>query len=191
MELTMNEITLPDELLTFLKAVSDADRLRLLGALTQTPGDAAELARRVEVKPSAVTRHLAYLEETGLVSLQGETVYHFNPKQLERIARQYLGGPRPVFQAGSEVDQDDSKVLKAFVNPDGSLKQIPLQPKKTQVIVNYIKSAFEEGVQYSEKEVNEILRRYHADTSTLRRYLIDYKILARAKDGAAYWMERS
>jgi DNA-binding transcriptional ArsR family regulator len=191
MELTMNEITLPDELLTFLKAVSDAERLRLLGALTQAPGDAAELARRVEVKPSAVTRHLAYLEETGLVSLQGETVYHFNPKQLERIARQYLGGPRPVFQAGSEVDQDDSKVLKAFVNPDGSLKQIPLQPKKTRVIVNYIKSAFEEGVQYSEKEVNEILRRYHADTSTLRRYLIDYKILARAKDGAAYWMERS
>jgi DNA-binding transcriptional ArsR family regulator len=191
MELTMNEITLPDELLTFLKAVSDAERLRLLGALTQAPGDAAELARRVEVKPSAVTRHLAYLEETGLVSLQGETVYHFNPKQLERIARQYLGGPRPVFQAGSEVDQDDSKVLKAFVNPDGSLKQIPLQPKKTRVIVNYIKSAFEEGVQYSEKEVNEILRRFHADTSTLRRYLIDYKILARAKDGAAYWMERS
>jgi DNA-binding transcriptional ArsR family regulator len=127
----MNEITLPDELLTFLKAVSDADRLRLLGALTQSPGDAAELARRVDLKPAAVTRHLAYLEETGLVSLQGETVYHFNPKQLERIARQYLGGPRPVFQAGSEVDQDDSKVLKAFVNPDGSLKQIPLQPKKT------------------------------------------------------------
>jgi hypothetical protein len=189
MEFKMDTITIPEELMLFLKAVSDAERLRLLGTLTKEPFDAAELAKRLDLRPSDVTRHLAYLEEAGLVSSQDETVYRFNPKQLERIARQYLGGPRPVFQAGSEVDNDERKVLKAFVNPDGSLKQIPLQPKKLQAIVNYLRSAFEEGVRYSEKEVNEILRRFHADTSSLRRYLIEYKILARERDGAAYWLK--
>ncbi|HEX9617655.1 MAG TPA: DUF2087 domain-containing protein [Anaerolineales bacterium] len=188
----MNENAFPEELMLFLKAVSDAERLRLLGALTQGPSDAAELAKRLDLRPAAVTRHLAYLEEAGLVSLQNQTVYRFNPKQLERIARQYLGGPRPVFEVtGGEVDDDERKVLKAFVRPDGSLKQIPQQPKKIQVIVHYIRSSFEEGVRYSEKEVNEILSRFHADTSSLRRYLIDYKILARERDGAVYWLQSS
>jgi hypothetical protein len=186
----MNETPLPDELMLFLRAVSDAERLRLLGALTQRPSDAAELAKRLDVRPSAVTRHLAYLAEAGLVSAQDETVYRFNPRQLERIARQYLGGPRPVYQAGQDVEEEERKVLKAFVNADGSLKQIPLQPKKLQAIVNYLRSGFEDGVRYSEKEVNEILRRFHADTSSLRRYLIEYKILARERDGTVYWLQK-
>jgi hypothetical protein len=190
MEFTMNETTSPEELMLFLKAMSDAERLRLLGALTQGQADAAELARRLDLRPVAVTRHLAYLEEAGLVTTQDETVYRFNPKQLEKIAREYLGGPRPVYQSGNDVDEDDRKVLKAFVNPDGSLKQIPLQPKKLRAIVNYLRSAFEEDVRYSEKEVNEILRRFHADTSSLRRYLIEYKILARERDGAGYWLQK-
>lgn len=185
----MNELTLPEELMLFLKAVSDAERLRLLGALTQGPSDAAKLSKRLAIRPASVTRHLAYLEEAGLVSPQDETTYRFNPKQLEKIARQYLGGPRPVFQSGGDVAEDERKVLKAFVNTDGSLKQIPLQPKKLQAIVNYLRSGFEEGVRYSEKEVNEILKRYHADTSSLRRYLIEYKVLARERDGATYWLQ--
>ena len=57
--------------------------------------------------------------------------------------------------------------------------------------MRYLRSSFEEGVRYSEKEVNEILSRFHADTSSLRRYLIDYKILARERDGAVYWLQSS
>jgi hypothetical protein len=187
----MNEMSFPEDLMLFLKAVSDAERLRLLGALTQGPADAVELSKRLDLRPASVTRHLAYLEEASLVDLQDEMKYRFNPKQLEKIARQYLGGPRPVFQPGGGVDEDEQKVLKAFVRPDGSLKQIPMQPKKVRAIVNYIRSSFEEGARYSEKEVNEILGRYHADTSSLRRYLIDYKILARERDGAVYWLQQS
>jgi hypothetical protein len=40
-------------------------------------------------------------------------------------------------------------------------------------------------VRYPEKQVNEILARYHEDTATLRREMIGYRMLARA--GGEYW----
>ncbi|MGZ3603043.1 MAG: DUF2087 domain-containing protein, partial [Ktedonobacterales bacterium] len=44
---------------------------------------------------------------------------------------------------------------------------------------------FEYGRTYTEKEVNEILGRYHDDSATLRRELVGYKLLQRER--AIYW----
>jgi hypothetical protein len=35
--------------------------------------------------------------------------------------------------------------------------------------------------------VNQILRRFHEDTSGLRRDLVDANLLARISDGSRYW----
>jgi hypothetical protein len=40
-------------------------------------------------------------------------------------------------------------------------------------------------VQYSEKQVNEILGRFHEDTAMLRRGLVEAKMMAR--DHGVYW----
>lgn len=45
---------------------------------------------------------------------------------------------------------------------------------------------FEEGRDYTEKEVNEILRRIYTDYALLRRYLVDFKMLERNDDGTIY-----
>ena len=47
--------------------------------------------------------------------------------------------------------------------------------------------AFEPGVRYTEKQVNEILGRFHEDTATLRQELVDYHMLAREGGGGEYW----
>ena len=46
---------------------------------------------------------------------------------------------------------------------------------------------FEDDTDYTEKEVNTILRRFHIDTAALRRYLVDHGLMARERDGSRYW----
>ena len=44
---------------------------------------------------------------------------------------------------------------------------------------------FEEGVRYTEAQVNAIIKRYHADSATLRRELIGNKLMQR--ENGFYW----
>jgi len=73
------------------------------------------------------------------------------------------------------------------LNADGSLKQIPPQGNKLLIILNFIVDAFAFDTNYTEKEVNTILRRFHVDTAALRRYLVDNGLMARESDGTRYW----
>ena len=44
---------------------------------------------------------------------------------------------------------------------------------KLLIILNFIVDVFAFDTNYTEKEVNTILRRFHVDTAALRRYLVD------------------
>jgi hypothetical protein len=54
-------------------------------------------------------------------------------------------------------------------------------------VLNFIVDAFIFDTFYTEKEVNTILHRFHVDTAALRRYLVDYRLMAREGDGSKYW----
>ena len=56
---------------------------------------------------------------------------------------------------------------------NGRLKQIPAKQKKLLVILHWLAGQFEPDRKYTEREVNEILTRYHPDYASLRRDLID------------------
>ncbi|CAA9566472.1 MAG: hypothetical protein AVDCRST_MAG86-1241 [uncultured Truepera sp.] len=47
--------------------------------------------------------------------------------------------------------------------------------------------AFEPGVRYPEKQVNDTLARFNADTARLRRSLVEHGLMARAGGGGDYW----
>ncbi len=79
----------------------------------------------------------------------------------------------------------EQKVLRTFFSADGRLKDLPSQPKKQWLVIRQIASKFEPDTQYTEPQVNEILRALHADFASLRRALIDFHFLER-KDGL-YW----
>ncbi|MBN2503747.1 MAG: DUF2087 domain-containing protein [Bacilli bacterium] len=71
------------------------------------------------------------------------------------------------------------------------LKELPSKAKKKYIALQIIAKAFDENLQYNEKQVNEILEAIHADYVTLRRDLIDYGFLGRERDGSRYWLKKS
>ena len=177
------------EVLDFVKALASADRLRIVGLLSQGSKRAAEVAASLGMHPSDVNRHLEQLTASAVVR-EIEGAYELDEKAIESLARGQFEGKRPAYEAKEEKKEDVRKVLKTFLNADGTIKQIPLEGKKLLIILNYMLDAFAFDVTYTEKEVNTIIRRFHVDTASLRRAYIDYGFLARESDGSKYWRVR-
>ena len=177
------------QLLDFFKALADASRLKIIGLLSQEPFTVEQLAAMLELRPSTVSHHLARLSKAGLVSAQAEgyyNVYQLETSKLETMARRILSREAlPAIAADVDLEAYDRKVLTDFSNPDGSLKTIPAQRKKLTVILRHIAKSFEPEVRYPEKEVNQILARFHQDTATLRRELVGAGLLERQR--GEYW----
>jgi hypothetical protein len=174
------------EMLDFLKAMSDADRLRIIGLLTQRPASRADIVTKLNLPYRDVVDHLAFLEFVGVLS-QKEDVYQLDESKLSTLARDNFAKERPAYVPALELDNNSKKVLKAYLNADGSIRQIPNQPARLQVVLNYLIQAFAPNTNYTEKEVNQILRRFHEDTAGLRRDLFEAKMLDRISDGSRYW----
>jgi hypothetical protein len=130
--------------------------------------------------------HLAQLEFAGVAHKTGDA-YSLNDEALEGLSRSQFSAERQVYIPAPEVDAKTRKVLATYLNADGSLKQIPLQGPKLRIILHYLIAAFEPGADYTEKEINAILLRFHPDTASLRRALVDAAFLAREGDGSRYW----
>jgi hypothetical protein len=179
-----------DELLAFFKALADANRLKIIGVLAQRESTVEQLAAMLDLRPSTVSHHLSKLGEVGLVSARSESyynVYRLETGTLEDASRRLLAVER-IAEAAADVDADayDREVLANYLLPDGRLKQIPTQRKKLEVILHYLLREFDPQAEYTEKQVNEIIGRYHEDIAGLRRDLVDSKLLARDKRGLAY-----
>ena len=172
-------------MLDFVKAMSNPHRLRIIGLLSQERATRAEIAERLKLSAKAALNHLAYLEHVGAVT-QSDDIYTLNNDKLATLARDKLAEARPSYIPADHLDEKSKKVLKAYLTPDGSIKQIPAPPK-LQVILNYLVQFFEFNENYTEKEVNAILRRFNEDTAGLRRDLVDADMLARISDGSRYW----
>jgi DNA-binding HxlR family transcriptional regulator len=178
-----------EQLLTFFKALADSNRLKIIGLLAQQSYSVEQLSAMLEISPPTVSHHLKLLSEAGLVSARAESyynLYQLEPSVLEQIA-QHLAAQDKLPSMAAEVDLEayDRKVLRDVLLPDGRLKVIPAQRKKREVVLQHILKQFETGKRYSEKQVNEILSRFHADTATLRREMISYKLMGRAE--GEYW----
>ena len=76
-------------------------------------------------------------------------------------------------------------VLRAFVNPDGSLRSMPTKIRKRLVVLDHVARSFAIGERFDEPEVNDRLRAFHPDVAMLRRYLVEEEFLER-RDGR-YW----
>jgi hypothetical protein len=80
-----------------------------------------------------------------------------------------------------DVDTEawESKVLKNYFEGDTQrLKEIPASRK-------WLVNQFDIGVNYPERLVNDILKRYHPNCATLRRELVACQLMQR--ENGAYW----
>jgi len=75
-------------------------------------------------------------------------------------------------------------ILRRFV-VDGRIVAMPAKESKRLVVLDHCAQRFEPGVRYAEREVNEVLTTFHDDVAMLRRYLVDYGLLAR--EAGVYW----
>jgi biotin operon repressor len=178
-----------EQLLTFFKALADTNRLKIIGLLAQRPYSVEQLSAMLELRPPTVSHHLKLLSEAGLVSARAESyynLYQLEPGVLEQIAH-HLAKQESLPSMAAEVDLEayDRKILRDVLMPDGRLKIIPAQRKKREVVLRHILKQFEPGMHYTERQVNDILVRFHEDTATLRREMISYKMMDRAE--GKYW----
>lgn len=79
-------------------------------------------------------------------------------------------------------------ILRNFLNGDGKLTAFPAKRKMKIYCLFYLAGKFEEGREYTEQEINNVLLDWHAfaDPATLRRELYDYHFLDRSRDGKVY-----
>ena len=116
-----------------------------------------------------------------------DNLYELNTDKVEGLARDHLREEKPVYVPSPDLDKKSRKVLVSCLEPDGTIKRLPFQPAKLKIILDYLIQAFTPGTNYTEKEVNTIIRRFHVDVSGLRRDLVDASLLDRERDGSRYW----
>ena len=159
------------ELLDFVKAMADVDRLRIIGVLARQRANRTEIAGQLNMPLRDVVDHLAFLEHVGVITMRDD-LYELNTDGVHGLAREQLHEEKPVYVPAPELDEKSRKVLASCLNPDGTIKNLPPQPAKLRIILEYLVQVFTPGVDYTEKEVNTLLRRFHVDVSGLRRDLV-------------------
>lgn len=178
------------ELLTALKALADASRLRIIGLLAGRPHTVEQLARELDLTPGTVVHHLKRLRAAGLVEAAPRHPYVEYSLRVERLhdlgrsldtLEQAAEPAAPVVDVDlGEITREEARVLRAFV-VDGRLASIPAQEKKRQVVLRYaLARCFAEDRDYPEREVNQRLAELHPDTASLRRYLVEAHLMTRA-----------
>jgi len=176
------------------RALADPTRIRILGLLAERPMYGQELAEALDVKPPTVSHHINLLYMAGLLRTRRENNYHYYEldgegiqrlaDDTQQIARSFFAGNRQSLPPRSE---ERERVLATFLK-DGRLTSIPAQYKKRRYVMEKLAEAFEWGRLYNEKEVNAILKSFHDDVASLRRELIDEKIMLR--ESSRYWLVR-
>lgn len=180
-----------DQLLPFLKALADANRLRVVGLLAHRPHAVEELAHVLELRPSTVSHHLRRLSEAGLVRSEASGHYHLYALDLAVLQQhaRALAEPETVRALEPQregLDPYDARVLRTFLDEEGRIAQFPMKRKKFEVLLRYALRRFTDDGPWTEKEVNTRLEPLSSDTATLRRGFIDHRFMTRDARGTAY-----
>ena len=79
--------------------------------------------------------------------------------------------------------------MENLINEFGVITRWPKKKSDKEYIIKYLFEKFQSDLEYSEKEVNQIIKRYinFNDFALLRRELISKKYLFRTDDCSKYW----
>lgn len=167
----------PEALVALL---AEPDRMRVFAAVVLGATNLYEVTEQTGLANRAVAAAVRRLSDGGLLVTEDDRLVA-RLDLFKEVVREY-GRER----AAEALDPDRGRaaILRAFI-VDGRLVSIPAPQGRRRVILEHIATAFEPGVRYQEREVDAILRSWHADHAALRRYLVDEGLMAR--DGGFYW----
>jgi hypothetical protein len=167
-----------------LRAFADPERLAIAGRLAQGPSTLGELEAGLGTKPARLRRHLNRLASVGVAEVMPDRrTWRLRDEALRQAAAD-AGPRREPGLALRAMDEEEERVLRQYFRA-GQLREIPAKHSKRLIILERLALEFEPGVRYPEREVNRILRPFHDDHVTLRRYLVDEGFLSRER--GEYW----
>lgn len=169
------------EKLALLKLLADETRLGILNLLLKEDSYVEKIACTLSLTPATICYHLKKLEAAGVVKCARTQFY-----MIYSLNRDIFDLPlSALIQADSTAEDPDEKyrreVLSHFFKY-GKLTQLPTQRKKREIVLAKIAESFEPGRRYDEKEVNEIIHRFHEDHCTVRREMIACGLMTREKE---------
>lgn len=183
-------------LLLCFKTLADQACLKTLAALAQRDYDVKELVEYLKLSETAVMLHVGSLRQVGLVNLhvqKQQQVCRLNLAVLNKF-KEAVGQVEQLPEAIDyswidalelELTDYDRKVLRTCTVNE-RIQELPEREKKLEVIVRWMATKFQAGIDYAEHEVNAILTPYFDDYASLRRALIDGGLLERESDGSRY-----
>lgn len=169
------------------KCLADKSRLQILKSLAKEDMYVERLAERLGLTPATISFHLKKLEDAKAVTSYKEQYYTMYSLCQDVFMTNILDIIKEESEVIDEQKQREDayreKVIKTFFEY-GKLKSIPAQRKKQRICLEEIAKSFEQGKEYEEKEVNEIIKGFHDDFCTIRRDFICEHIMER--EGSIY-----
>ena len=176
-----------ETVLPLLKLLANETRLRLIGIVAEGEHSVGSLARRLGLTEATISHHLTKLSGADLLTMRPEGTTHYyrlKPETLLAINKSLLK-PAKLNRAPVSTSHDptEDRILASFI-VDGRIQKIPDAHTKRQVVLQWVLDQLEDR-RYKEREISEILKRYFDDYATLRRELINHRLMKR--EGGVYW----
>ncbi len=163
----------------------------MVGLLAEGERRIDELSNRLGLKSTEVFHHISKLEDLGLVNSrteEGVQIYSLEASRLQEMNKQVMRS----IQFGSsanlveDIQYEDwqRKILNNYVDGE-RIFTLPSGYKKRLVVLNWVADHFDPRKKYTELEVNEKIEKHHEDYCTIRREMIDERMMERSE--GIYW----
>ena len=166
------------EKLELLKLLADETRLEILNILMKEDSYVEKIACELSLTPATICYHLKKMEGAGVVNCarsQFYMIYSLNREIFDKPLYELIKKDEEIVNTEEKYKKE---VLSNFFKY-GRLTQIPMQRKKREIVLAEILNQFDVGREYEEKEVNEIILRYHEDFCTIRREMVAFGMMTR------------
>jgi hypothetical protein len=164
---------------TIVGLLAEPRRLSVFAALVLGARTPTEVGESTGLDPRSVHTALQRLTNGGLVDRGAHESYLPNFEAFRQAAR---SAARPVEEHGY-TDERVEAVIRTFVR-EGRLAGLPVQLSRRRMVLEHVVQSFEPGRDYSEREVDTVLRAWTegggVDHVTVRRYLVDEGLLSRS-----------
>lgn len=152
------------------------------------------IAKEVGIATSTVRNHRFKLrEKEKQAKLFLALMQSLQEKTNRSISQSDAGEIEEVHDTAKMVDdrysitaEDCKKTVKTYMTKEGAIKQFPSKEKKKIILLREVMKNFVRDREYSEWEINTILKRIYEDYPTIRRALVEYGFMDRSDDCTVY-----
>ena len=166
------------EKLELLKIIADETRLEILNILMKEDSYVEKIACELSLTPATICYHLKKMESAGVVKCSRSQFYIIYSLNREIFDKPLYEVIKKDVQMIDKEEKYKKEVLSNFFKY-GKLTQIPTQRKKREIVLAEIANEFQLEREYGEREVNEIIMRFHEDYCLIRREMIAFGIMNR------------